>query len=129
MWIDGDPKIAERKRRHREEAKRRLTGAGWGGGEGPLHRALKEFIMRDPNAALRNLSRGPFAAHDTEYLFPTGDEVDVRLSDRDGYPVLVEVKPDLDSASLASRRGDRLQSTGRYSRSSIVLSQKMYGLS
>jgi hypothetical protein len=94
FWLEGDPQIAIRKATAKAKARRRTTGSGRAGGGSLLHRELKDFILHEPNRALSGISGGPFVAHDVEYLFKTGDEVDVRLSDANGRPVLVEVKPD-----------------------------------
>ena len=100
MWLEGDPVIKARKRARRKKVQAEGDGRGRGG-EGKLHKELKEFILRRPNQALAQLKGRPFVGHDTEYLFETGDEVDVFLTDRSGTPVLVEVKPSLESNSRA----------------------------
>lgn len=101
MWFAGDRAVAEDKQRQRANARRALFGAGRAGGESPLHRNLKAFILEKPNVALAGLSGGPFVGHDVEYIFPTGDEVDVYLTDRRAKPVLVEVKPNTTARNTA----------------------------
>jgi hypothetical protein len=101
MWFEGDAQVEREKKQLRARARRALTGSGRAGGESPLHKSLKEFILRNPNVALSSLSGGPFVGHDLEYWFPTCDEVDVYLTDRQARPVLVEVKPDTSPRNLA----------------------------
>ena len=76
-------------------------GRGWGGGEGELHKAIKEFIFSDPDAALASLRTGPYQRVAMEYVFPTGDRVDVVLLDGTGNVLLVEVKPFVDADDLS----------------------------
>lgn len=68
-----------------EKAKRGRTG---GGGEGPEHRKLKEFIANNPQAAgLPN----NFAKTQTEAPLPSGDKLDI-LFDSPSRKVAVEIK-------------------------------------
>ena len=66
----------------------RSTG-GHGGGEGPTHKSLKEYIAAHPEEALKE---GGLRTVEVEYPFATGDRIDVLLEDVDGRPVTVEVK-------------------------------------
>lgn len=68
-------------------------GAGFGGGEGALHRAIRLFIFESPDLALRDLAGGPFTSIATEYTLETRDRVDVVVRDAAGRTVLIEVKP------------------------------------
>ena len=90
--LSDDPEVAARDRRRTESAKTRAGGCG--GGEGPIHRAIKEFIFRQPDVALSSIGGAPFTARKLEWVFATGDRVDVVLTDCCGKVVLVEVKPD-----------------------------------
>lgn len=101
LWLEGDPMAVKWKVRARAKARHGATGSGRAGGESLLHRRIKEFILHDPNRALAGLRGGPFAGHDTEYLFPTGDEADVLLTDKTGQPLIVEVKPDTHAGNVA----------------------------
>jgi hypothetical protein len=86
----------------RKKKQERIAGLGHAaGGEGELHRALRLFIHRDPNSALKRIGGGPWTPFATEYVFGTGDRVDVYLRDRDGKFVLVEVKPHLETGDPA----------------------------
>lgn len=88
---------AVRKKKHE-----RIASLGRGaGGEGDLHRALRLFIHRDPDSALERIDGGPWTPYATEYVFGTGDRVDVYLRDCDGNFVLVEVKPQLELGDRA----------------------------
>ena len=75
----------------------RRPRAGGGGGEGPLHAAIKDFIKNDPVAAL-----GEAMTYVTEDLtenlgaevrFVTGDRVDLLMKDDAGRYVVIEVEP------------------------------------
>lgn len=76
------------------EQRRRLgetSQAGHGmGGEGPLHKHLKESIAADPR---RLLGEDGLSLVKLEYPFPTGDRIDVLLRDQFGRFVAVEVEP------------------------------------
>jgi hypothetical protein len=97
LVIRNDPAVIETKRR-------RVASFGFshgnGGGEGEVHRKLKEFIYHDPDNALASLDAGPFQQVAMEYVFPTGDRVDVVLIDGSGCLLLVEVKPILHGDDL-----------------------------
>ncbi len=95
--MDGDlvlqhaPSVLERKQRRMAAACD--SGTGFAGGEGEVHRNLKEFIYNEPDVALAALQSGPYQRVAMEYAFPTGDRVDVVLIDGSGNVLLVEVKP------------------------------------
>ena len=99
LVIRNDPEVLETKARRKEFAQD--EGRGRGGGEGALHRQLKEFIYREPDRALAGLKTGPYQSVAMEYIMPTGDRVDVFLIDGTGNMLLVEVKPFLDADDLA----------------------------
>jgi hypothetical protein len=63
------------------------NGAGYGG-EGPQHKALKEFVSSNP--AVVNLPKSQ-ANGDIEYALPSGDSVDVMFVGKAGFTA-VEVK-------------------------------------
>ncbi len=99
LVLRNDPDVLETKARRQELA---ITdGRGRGGGEGELHKQLKEFIFLDPDRALAKLKAGPYQRVQMEYVFPTGDRIDVVLIDGSGNMLLVEVKPFLDPGDLA----------------------------
>ncbi len=75
----------------------RSTG-GHGGGEGPTHKSLKEYIAAHPEEALKE---GGLRTVEVEYPFATGDRIDVLLEDVDGRPVTVEVEVDCDRTEVA----------------------------
>jgi hypothetical protein len=73
-----------------------------GGGEGPVHAAIKNFIKNDPVAAL-----GEALTYVTEDLaenlgaevrFITGDRVDLLMKDENGRYVVIEVEPQIGPA-------------------------------
>lgn len=100
--LDGElrlKKAPETLRLRSELNKRRFGNSS--GGEGPVHRALKMFIFENPDLALRALGPRPFTPVTDEYVFRTGDRVDVVLIDGNGHIVLVEVKPQLFPHDLA----------------------------
>jgi predicted RNA-binding protein with PUA-like domain len=72
------------------------TGQG-GGGEGPLHAALKDLIKRDPAGTVGEPLT--FEAEDlvealgAEVRFITGDRVDLLMRDANGAYVVIEVEP------------------------------------
>jgi hypothetical protein len=70
---------------------------GGGGGEGPVHRTLKERIAADPETVLQEKGLRHVK---TEMPFPTGDRIDVVLEDGLGRPVAVEVEVDCDHNEL-----------------------------
>jgi hypothetical protein len=99
LVLRDDPAVLETKRRRMMMA--RDEGEGAAGGEGETHRRLKEFIYSDPDMALAPLRSGPYQKVAMEYVFPTGDRVDVVLIDGSGNVLLVEVKPFLPAGDLA----------------------------
>ncbi len=61
----------------------------FGGGEGPEHKALKEFILNHPEAiGIKNVK-----VAETEHPLPSGDRLDVFFMTKDGTNIAVEVKP------------------------------------
>ena len=77
----------------------RYSGSRYGGGgEGPVHRALKDCIAADPEAIL---GEPGLTLYCKEFSFPTGDRVDVLLQDRFGRFVAVEVEVCCDVLELA----------------------------
>jgi hypothetical protein len=98
LVLRKDPSVLKKKR---QRARLAISdGRGLGGGEGKLHRKLKEFIYREPEAALASLKSGPYQRVAMEYVFPTGDRVDVVLIDGAGRILLVEIKPYLEDNDL-----------------------------
>lgn len=77
--------------------KKRATG-GKGGGEGPVHKSLKEYIAAHPEEALQEPG---IHLLEIEYPFATGDRIDVLLEDKNGRLVTVEVEVDCDDAEVA----------------------------
>ena len=79
--------------------KREVSRHRWGspGGEGPAHLALKLAIAADPQEHLGESGLRHWA---TEYALPTGDTIDVVLTDEFGRFVVVEVEVDCDEAEL-----------------------------
>jgi hypothetical protein len=69
-----------------------------GGGEGPVHRALKDHIAADPETVL---GEPGLTLYRKEFSFPTGDRIDVLLQDRFGRFVAVEVEVCCDIVELA----------------------------
>jgi len=63
---------------------------GTGGGEGEVHRRLKEFVAADPSTALNEPGLRTIRV---EYPFPTGDRADIVLADAHDRIVAVEVEP------------------------------------
>lgn len=59
------------------------------GGEGKEHKALKEYIKANP----QKLGIHHVVHSETEYVFPSGDRLDVYFVLKDGTHVAVEVKP------------------------------------
>ena len=99
LVLRNDPAVLETKRRRTVMA--RDEGEGAAGGEGETPRRLNEFIYSEPDVALDSLKSGPYQRVAMEYVFPTGDRVDVVLIDGAGNVLLVEVKPFLSAADLA----------------------------
>ncbi|MCA9678702.1 MAG: hypothetical protein KC464_26980 [Myxococcales bacterium] len=97
-----DARVRERNlRRQRSAGGTAGGGQRGGGGEGPVHAAIKQYIERNPDEALGALGPVPFTCKSTEFVFATGDRVDVLLIDGEGRIVLVEVKPLVDETELA----------------------------
>ena len=64
------------------------SGQHHGAGEGPQHKALKEYIYAHPETiGLRNI-----ALKDTEFVLLSGDRLDVYFVQNDGTRIAVEVK-------------------------------------
>jgi hypothetical protein len=64
------------------------SGKSHGSGEGPKHKALKEFIFAHPESiGIRNVVKS-----DTEYILLSGDRLDVYFEQKDGTRIAVEVK-------------------------------------
>ena len=78
----------------RSRTPNRSGGTGYGGGEGPEHRSLKEHLAANPSLFGEELK-----LVDTEYRFGSGDEADILFEDSSGNPVTVEVKPPILSGS------------------------------
>lgn len=69
-----------------EEAIR--SGQHHGAGEGPKHKALKDYIYAHPESiGLRNI-----ALKDTEFVLLSGDRLDVYFVQNDGTRIAIEVK-------------------------------------
>ncbi|MGD0896814.1 MAG: endonuclease NucS domain-containing protein [Thermoguttaceae bacterium] len=77
--------------------KKRATGEK-GGGEGPVHKSLKEYIAAHPEEALKEPG---LHLLEIEYPFATGDRIDVLLEDKNGRLVTVEVEVDCDDNEVA----------------------------
>lgn len=71
---------------------------GGPGGEGEIHKRMKELIAADP---ARVLGETGLQLVRMEYPFPTGDRIDVVLKDEFGRYVVVEVEPDCAADELA----------------------------
>jgi len=64
------------------------SGKHFGTGEGPQHKALKEYIYAHPESVgIRNLVKS-----DTEFILLSGDRLDVYFEQKDGSRTAVEVK-------------------------------------
>ena len=61
-----------------------------GGGESEEHRKLKEYLAANPSQLGKDLKWVK-----TEYVFESGDRVDILLEDRFGSPVTVEVETEI----------------------------------
>ncbi len=77
-----------------------------GGGEGPIHRAIRLYIFEEPDRALVDLPGGPWVVCRTEHTLETQDRIDVVLRDDSGNYVLLEVKPELVSDQQYSEIAD-----------------------
>jgi hypothetical protein len=84
---------------HDLATKKMLSAKRWGGpgGEGPSHLALKLAIAEDPVSHLGEQGLKHWA---TEYELPTGDTIDVVLTDEFGRFVVVEVEVDCEEAEI-----------------------------
>lgn len=90
---------ADREDRKRVQNNSRGGRFGGQGGEGDVHRDLKERIAADPSAVLREDGLSLFKV---EFPFNcTGDRIDVVLRDKDKKFVAVEVEVDCDRDHLA----------------------------
>ena len=67
------------------------SAASTGGGEGELHKRIKNQVASDPAGVF---SEAGLELVQMEHSFPTGDRVDVLLRDRFGRFVVVEVEPE-----------------------------------
>ena len=66
------------------------SGKGHGYGEGPQHKALKDYIYSHPESiGLRNIVK---EKSKTEYILLSGDKLDVYFEQKDGTRIAVEVK-------------------------------------
>jgi hypothetical protein len=70
-----------------------------GGGEGPLHKSLKDYIAAEPAEALNEEGLRTVKREFDE--FPTGDRIDVLLKDENGRYVTVEVEIDCNDNEVA----------------------------
>jgi len=68
-----------------------------GGGEGPEHKALKEYVAAQPSLALQETDLKTVAL---EYEYPCGDRADVVLSDNMNRPIGVEVEVEQNDTEL-----------------------------
>jgi hypothetical protein len=68
------------------------------GGEGPIHRALKDRIAANPAILLEEPG---LSLYRKEFSLPTGDRIDILLQDRFGRLVAVEVEVSCDVSELA----------------------------
>ena len=64
------------------------SGLSHGAGEGPQHKALKEYICAHPESIyIRNVVKS-----DMEYILLSGDRLDIYFEQKDGTRIAVEVK-------------------------------------
>ncbi len=68
-----------------------------GGGEGPEHKALKEYVAADPAKAL---GENGLITENVEYQFPTGDRADIVLRDKYGRIIGLEVEVDVSDGQI-----------------------------
>lgn len=66
------------------------TFVGYGKGEGPEHKAIKDYIFENPNAIG---IRKKVVFKKTEQRLRSGDQIDVYFEFRDGERMAIEVKP------------------------------------
>lgn len=75
------------------------SGRGGGGGEGPIHAALKHKVKTDPVGAvgerLTYISEDLTERLGDEIPFITGDRVDLLMKDEQGNYVVIEVEPSI----------------------------------
>lgn len=69
------------------------------GGEGPEHKALKDYVIRHPSC----LGLSEITNADDEHILPSGDRLDVYFECLDGSRVAVEVKPSISDDSDITR--------------------------
>lgn len=93
------PLAVETKEKRLERLQRPPGGRGRGG-EGEVHRGIKLAIHDRPNEILAPIGGGPFSAYATEFVFGTGDRVDVVLRDAAGNVLLVEVKSYIEDGDI-----------------------------
>ena len=90
---------ADREDRKRVDSNARGGHFGGQGGEGAVHRELKERIAADPSAILGEIG---LSLYGVEFPFNcTGDRIDVVLRDKDKKFVAVEVEVECDRNHLA----------------------------
>jgi len=75
----------------------RLAGHGKGG-EGPVHKELKQKVAAEPSVILREEG---LMLIQTEYPFPTGDKADVILQDSESRYVAVEIETAVDMTDIS----------------------------
>jgi hypothetical protein len=78
--------------------KRARSVGHFGGGEGRIHKSLKEYIAANPEKAL---GEDGLRTLEVEYPFATGDRIDVLLQDGNGRLVALEVEVDCDESEVA----------------------------
>jgi hypothetical protein len=92
-------RLAEQEDRKRVEKNSRGGQFGGTGGEGDVHRALKERIAADPSGVL---GEPGLTLQEIEFPFRcTGNRIDVLLRDQDKRYIAVEVEVDFDQNHLA----------------------------
>jgi hypothetical protein len=92
-------RLVEREDRKRIERNSRGGQFGGAGGEGDVHRALKDRVAADPSGVL---GEPGLTLKEVEFPFGcTGDRIDVLLRDQDKRYVAVEVEVDCDRNHLA----------------------------
>ncbi|MFQ5827868.1 MAG: endonuclease NucS domain-containing protein [Candidatus Methylomirabilia bacterium] len=101
-FVDGTLMLRDHAQAKKGKERQATSSKGRAGGESAEHKALKEYIFRQPDQALRMLRGLPFLPLETEHQFPTGDEVDVTLQDVHGRTMVVEVKPRIGKDDIAA---------------------------
>jgi len=71
-----------------DEYNKAMARRGFSGGEGPLHKALKEYIAKRP----QEIGLSALSKPTMEYLFPSADECDVLVELMDKCYAIVEIK-------------------------------------